>query len=391
MIKENEEQSIREYGNRKKRYKRRRNFIITTLLLALVIVGAVYIIKLYNRSYQSYEVQKTVDVPGENAAGYLSYGEAVVKYSKDGAVAIDKDGNLLWNVSYNMSDPIADTCGKYVVIADRGSNTINVLNGKGSAGSYSTAYDIIKVEVASQGVVAALMEEGEKNFITLYDLDGTDLGEIETTVSGEGYPLDISLSDDGKKLVTSFLTISNGTVIDKVSFYNYGEVGQNMTDRFVGGWAFDEGIIVPRVAFVNNDTVCIYKNDGFKIYSMEQIPSNTFEKELEGRIQSILYNDKYTGVVLEALEGTSKHLILYDLSGKKVLDKVLDFDYDNIFMTDEEIIMYGKSSCIVMKTNGKVKFRSTFEGNLEGFYPINNLDRYFLVNETKVSELLLKE
>lgn len=391
MAKDKEEQSLKEYGNRKKRHKRRRNFIITVLLLVLAVVGGIYVVKLVNRSYQSFEVVKSAEVAGENAGGYLNYGQAVVKYSKDGAVAIDKDGRTLWNVSYEMADPIADTCGKYVVIGDRGSDTVHIINEKGSVGSYSTVYDIMKVEVAKQGVVAAMMEEGEHNYISLFDSDGTNLGEIKTTVSGEGFPLDFSLSEDGKKLVTSYLSITEGKLVDKISFYNYGEVGQNMTDRFVGGWVFDEGILVPRVAFVNNDTVCVYKNSGFNIYSMDQIASEMVKKDLEGKILSIFYNEKYTGVVLESEDNSAKHLLLFDLSGKKVLDKALDYDYKEISMTDEEIIMHDNSSCIIMKMNGKVKFRGSFDGNIEAFYPINNLDRYFLVNEARISQILLKE
>ena len=89
MAKENEGQSIRDYGNRKKRIKRRRNIIISALFLVFAALGIAYLLSIYNRNYQSYEVLKTVETTGENAVGYLSYGDAIVKYSKDGAVAID--------------------------------------------------------------------------------------------------------------------------------------------------------------------------------------------------------------------------------------------------------------------------------------------------------------
>ncbi|MDD3173859.1 MAG: DUF5711 family protein [Herbinix sp.] len=391
MAKENENQVYKEYSNRRKRYKRRRNIMIISLLLLLAVVGVAYLINLYNRSYHDYKVMKTTEIKGENAVGYLSYGSSVIKYGKDGAVAYDKDANPLWNGSYEMSDPIADTCGKYVVIADKGNNSVHIYNEKGEVGSFATLYDIVKVEVAYQGVVAALMEEGDTNYIILYDSDGTKLDEAKNTVNNAGFPMDISLSDDGKKLVAIYLSVSEGDIVSNVVFYNFGDVGDNYTNQIVGGYIFDKGIVSPRAAFLNNDTVCVYKNNGFVIYSMKEKSKDVHEENLKGKIQSILYNKNYTGVVLESEDGTAKRLMLYNLTGKKVLDKTLDFDYKRIFMTDEEIIMYDDASCIIMKVNGKVKFKYTFEGNISDFYPINNLDRYYLINETKLSEIQISE
>jgi hypothetical protein len=389
MARENEEQSLRDYGNRKKRYKQTRRLIIITLLLAFAAAGVFYLVSLYNRDYENYEVLKTTDVTDENSIGYLSYEGAVVKYSKDGAVAIDNNGKLLWNGSYQMTDPIVDTCGKYVVVADRGGKSIHIFNGKGSAGMISTLYDIIKVEIASKGVVAVLTEDDERNHIYLYDVKGTELVDKKTTVSNEGYPIDISLSDDGEKLITSYMSVTEGELISTIAFFNYGEVGQSHTDGFVGGKEFAD-IIVPRVTFLNNDTACIFKEKGFVLYSIEEIPSIIMEQDLEGEIQSVLYNEDFAGFVLQK-ENSSRLLVLYDLKGKKVLEKALDFDYDKIFLTQEEIVMHNNLSCLVMKLNGKVKFKHTFDTNISAFYPVNNLDRYLLVEENRVSEILLKE
>jgi hypothetical protein len=391
MAKENEGQSLRDYGNRKKRYKRRRNFMIIISILIIAVVGIGYLYSIYNRNYQSYEVLKTTENVGENTAGYLSYGSSVVKYSKDGAIAYDKDSNLLWNGSYEMKDPIADTCGKYVVVADRGNKSIHIFNGKGAVGSITTLHNIIKVEVSSQGVVAVLMEEGETNSISLFDMDGTVLAEKITNVNEAGYPIDMALSNDGEKLVISYLAVTKGKLISTIAFFNFGEVGQNYTDRFVGGYEFEE-TVVPRVTFLDNDTVCAYKDTGFLIYTMKEIPTMIHEENLEdSTIQSVLYSSKYTGIVLESSDASPKKLLLYDLEGKKVLEKALDFDYEKVFLADEEIIMYDNVSCVIMKTNGKIKFRYTFDGNIGAFYPINDLDRYFLVNEANIAEIVLKE
>lgn len=399
MAREIEGQTLREYGNRKKRYRRIRKSVIGMLLVAIIVIGVFNLYLLYNRDYKSYEVIRSQTVTEANAAGYLGYNGGIVKYGKDGAVAFGKEGSLLWNGSYEMMDPIADTCGKYVVVADRGNKLIHIFNEKGFVSSIITLYDIIKVEIGDKGVVAVLMEEGDTSYLKLYYEDGTIvsdsneegvLSEIVKNIEEAGYPIDFSLSDDGKKLVVSFLSFTSGKLVSTIGFYNFGEVGQNFLDRFVGGFEAKE-VIIPKVAFLGNDIVCIFRENGYSLFSMLEKPELIQEEIFEQKIQSIIYNEQYIGFVLEGSDATGRQMLLYDRKGKKLLAQPLDFDYDTIVLSGEEIIMYNKQSCLIIKSNGKEKFRYTFDTDIEAIYPINHLDKYYFVNPAEVSEIMLVE
>ncbi len=391
MPNNDENRVLREYGKRKKRYKRRRNIIILTFLLLLVVVGGVYLFNLYNRNYKNFKVIKSTEMKGQNAVGYLSYGSTIIKYGKDGVQGYDKDGNCLWNSAYEMTDPVIDICGKYIVIADKGNKAIHIYDGKTEVGNFSTDYEIERVEVASQGVVAALMTQGDTSHIILYDKEGNIIAEKTKTLSETGLPLDIALSEDGTKLAVNCMVISKGELVSEIGFYNFGEVGKNYVNNFVGGFSFKPGILTPKVEFLNNDTACVFKDNGFVIYSVKELPKDVHEENLKGKIQSVFCNKNYTGMVLQSEDGLKKHLLLYDLEGKKVLDKIPDFEYKKIYMTEDEIILYSDTTCMVMKPDGKVKFKGTFDSNILAFYPINKFDRYFLANEAKLLDIQLSE
>ncbi len=392
MAREKDGESLRDYRNRKKRYQRRKIVLITLVMLILVAAGAIYLFMLYNRTYQSYEVIATTANTEENIAGYLEYEEGMVRFSKDGAVAFDKNGKLLWNGSYEMLDPIADTSGKYVVIADRGGKAIQIFNEKGQAGTLNMDYDITKVQIAAQGIVAVLMWDGETNFVKLFDREGTEHVAIKTVVQKDGYPMDIALSDDGRKLGVVLLSVNKGKVANKVGFYNFGEVGQSLSDRWAGGYLYDEeDYLVPRIVFLDNNTVCAYKDNGFILYSVPEKPEEIKEETFEQQIKSILHNEKYTGVVLEEDGDKASRLLLYDLKGNQVLDKKLTMDYNDIYISKDEIIMYDNLSIVIMKTSGRVKLESTFQSNISAIFPINYLDRYFLVNANEILDIKLVE
>lgn len=381
---------MRDYEGRKKRYRRNRVIIFSSLLLLIVIIGAIYVIRLFNRDYQEYEVMNSVDNTEENLGGYLEYKGAVVRFSKDGAVAVDNKGNLLWNGSYEMIDPVGDTCGEYVVIADRGNKQVQIFNKKGLAGSLTMNYPIVKAEIARQGVVAVLMIEGETSYIELYSKEGDLLGEKVTNITADGYPMDISLSDNGEKVAATYLSINKGEIINNILFLNYGEVGKNFTDRLAGALIYPSQI-VPKIAFLDNDTVCAFAENGLLLFTFEEIAEPAKEETIEGKIKSVLHNERYAGVVLQEDADKESKLILYDLKGNKVLDKELDFDYESIYLSGDEIILYNNLSCVIYKADGKEKFRYTFLTNISALYPINQLDRYIMVNPTEILEIQLVE
>jgi len=381
---------VRDYEERKRRHRKRRVIIFASLLVLIVIMGAIYLIRLFNRSYQNYQVMDRVTNTEEHLGGYLEYKDAVVRYSRDGAVAVDNKGNFLWNGSYEMAEPIADSCKDYVVIADKGGKRVHIFNREGLAGSLTMNHPIVKAEVAKQGVVAILMMEDDISYVEVWSKEGNLLGEKVTNMIKYGYPMDISLSDDGEKVAATYLNINKGEITNNILFLNYGETGKNFTDRTAGALIYNNAI-VPRITFLDNDTVCAFKEDGLLIFTMEEIAELAKEETVEGKIKSVLHNEKYTGFVLEENNESDLLLLLYDLKGNKVLDMKLDFEYESIYLSGDEIIMYDDLSCVIYKVDGNEKFRYTFTTNISALYPINHLDRYFFVNPQEIQEIQLVE
>ena len=45
---------------------------------------------------------------------------------------------------------------------------------------------------------------------------------MKSLLSGDGYPVDVSLSPGGTQWITSFMYLEDGMIKNKVVFYNFG-------------------------------------------------------------------------------------------------------------------------------------------------------------------------
>jgi hypothetical protein len=385
----------RRYEIEKKKYKRRLVIIIAVCIIAVVLVFAFILNSFFNKDYLGYKTITTIKRADSNTVQYLSYKGGLLKFSRDGAAAMNGTGEVVWNGSYDMNSPEADICGDYVVIADIGGKEAYVYNGKDSGTKIETVLPILQAQVADQGVVALLLQDTDSNTITIqYPYDSSNQTEkvnLPTNTSTDGFPIDISLSDDGQKLATSYLYINNGVKKNKVSFYNFGAAGQNKVNRLVGCKDYGQ-TLVPKIQFVNNNTVCVYGENFFSIFSNTDRPKQIYMKKFKKSIKSIFSNSSYVGFIFENYKSNNKYTVsVYDLKGKQVLNAPINYDYSKVSISGKEIIFYSDLECTIMRLNGNEKFHYMFDRNVEYFIPTNDFDKYFVINDTNIEKIRLTE
>lgn len=368
--------------------------------LFIIVMGAIgaffCIISYYqyaNGFYKSYKVIKEYKKADSSMVKYLSYHNKILKYSKDGASLLDSDGTAIWNGSYDMKNPKVSICGDYVAIADIGGKTVQVFNGKDSGTEIKVLNAIVEFDVGAQGVVAIAMENGDSNLINIYDpyQSGDMLRvEIPTTINNDGFPIDIALSHDGQKLVTGFLH-ADSVLENKITFYNFDEVGQNEINRQTGMVNLEETLI-SNILFLDNYHVCVYTENGFLLYSMKEKQEEIAKITFDEAIKSVMTSEKYIGVILEEYSGADKYRVLiYNLKGKKIFEQDLDFDYDMVQLTNADIIFSSELYCHMIRLNGKKKFEMVFDQPVSAVLPCDGNKRYYFISDYNVQEIQLKK
>lgn len=368
--------------------------IIVLVGLVAVVVGlGIFSYLFSNRCFASYEVNSTIDRSDSNNVDYLYYEGNMLKYSRSGISEIDNEGKSLWNGGYEMKQPQVDTCGDYVIVADIGGKEVHIYNGKDEGTSIETSLPIVRAKVASQGVVAVLLEDKDSNVLNIYNPYSTAetlLVEIPTNVSEEGYPLDFDISPDGKSVVTSHMVVKGSSVENKVSFYNFSKVGQDK-NTLVGGKSFGEETIA-KIEFVDEDEVILFSEKGYVVFQEMRQPEIKLEKKFDEEIKSIAFDKDYVAVVTEK-DGKQENqkLFLYNSKGNEKLQRNIPYEYADMKIYGEEIIFVGNRSCNILRFNGKDKFKHEFEQEIDALFPTSNREVYTLIDSSTIQQITLRK
>lgn len=371
----------------------RMKFLIILFAVIVVVIAALIVRKTINtREYAGYSVVSKVETSGANIADYVRFGTNVLKVTKDGASYIDNTGNTVWDCSYAMKMPHAVVCGDYAVVADLNGRDVYVFNKSGKISSQSMNYDISDVDVASQGVYVVVLTAEDGNYINAYDKDSNSIYDRKTTIEDSGYPLDISISEDGNKLFTSYISVDGTSVSNYIAAYNHDSVGQNENaDRLMGVFTFDDTIF-PLVDFVDNDTVVCFGGNKIVVYAMSEKPSEKAVIEVgDTEMLGVFANSRYVGYISEnAKDSDSKYTInIYGMDGKLEASTGFNNSFKNVYATEDELVIVGDFDCSIYYFNGSRKFTTVFHKNLINIVPDGNKLEYIVIfeNETEIIRL----
>lgn len=309
------------------------------------------------------EASKTVS--DSSFVKFAMFGDNMIKYTKDGASYIDASGKTIWTQSYEMKTPIINVNGDFAVIADQQGNEMYICSKEGCTGTAKTQLPITKAAVSARGVAAAVVEDSTASYIFYFKKDGESLGiNIKMLLSGDGYPVDIALSPDGKQIVMSIMYMKNGALKNKVAFYDFSEIGKNVNNRFIA--AFEEEFddkMVGRVRYLNDQTVCAFSDKGLTFISVKNVipDTNVIYVPVEEEIQSICYSDKYAAVIVDSTSGSPYRLDVYNTDGKQVTSIDFDYAYTGVLIDGDRLILYNEESCREYNLDGHEKFNGQFD------------------------------
>lgn len=363
--------------------------VLTAALIAAL--GAAIYISWKNRAYTESVITSAIPLTKVEGSVYRALGTSILTYSKDGANCMDAKGNVMWNQTYEMQNPIVDINGSVVAIGDYNGRTIYIMNETGSLGEITTNMPIRNFCVASNGVVAAILDDAAYTRINLFDTAGNILVNAETTMDKSGYPIDIAISPNGELFAISYFYLNGGSMKTSIAFHNFGAVGQNLSsDRFVSGYDY-QGTVVPFIRFMNSSTVFAVSDDRIMFFTGNQKPLSEMENLLNEEVQGIFYNEQYVGLVFLNTESEEKYRMdVYNTKGNIIANKYFDIEYQDIVFYQDNILIYNETEYSVNNINGVERFSDQFNDMVYLLAPTAKSNRFIMMTQDAMNILEMK-
>ena len=376
-----------------KKIRRHRRAILYRIIIGIAILIAVIVSAYYNYQkmvFTDYDVIGKITYAEASNARFLRVGDNVLRYSQDGASEFNIVSDMIWNETFEMQNPIVDTCGDYVAIGDYMGTTIYIYNSAGLQGSIDTSTPLKRFCVSGNGNVAVVLEDNEVTWVKLYDVNGTNIASDRTTMSKSGYPVCIDISEDGILLAVSYLFVDSGVLSTSVAYYNFGAVGQNEVDNLVSGYNYS-GTVVSLVNFINEDTSFAVGDNKFSIFNGSEKPECIFEKDIENEVLSVFHNENMIALVFEDEEGEHKfYAEVYDDKGNLVTTQGFDMDYSNMSLYKDLLVIYNSESCQIYNMAGLKKFDGKFNSSAVMIVPESSRSKYLVIYGDSMEEIKLK-
>lgn len=370
-----------------------RMFIVICIASIVVAVGIfILLVNGYiNKQYTGYEVIREVQRQDAGAEKYLCHNGSFIKYSKDGISGVDMSGKTLWTGSYEMGNPSVVMRGEYILVADIGGKDAVIYNGQHEATELSVDYEIKQADVSKQGLAALLLEDSSSDMINIYnpyDVSSKLLVKIPTNVD-DGYPVCMAISPDGTSVAASYICVSAGKVESRVVFYNFSDVGKN-SDCIVGARNYQKSLVTD-LHFLSDDQVVLFSDNGFYIWKGMKQPKQILYRKAKAQIKSVFYDTNNIGMVLESGNKTMPYRMdIYNLKGTKISSFGFSNEYNDMQLSDGEILFSSAKECGIFRKNGVLRFHAVIEEGVDYFFRGTKRNRYYLFNDSAIQEIKLK-
>jgi len=318
-------------------------------------------------------------------------GKNIVRSSKDGVTMMDTNGTTIWDKTFNMMNPKVIKENNYLAVADISARDLYLFDENGFVRDYNVGSPILMFDINENGIVAIIGQKNKGHVIELFDADGTKLIHRETFTENDGYPLAFDISEDGSKMVTSYLYVKGNSLVSNLTFFNFSDNGSDYAERVTGGFSIDE-TVVPEIRFLDNEHVAAVGDNGILFYKVNVIPEEIQKLEVPNEINKVNYTeDKLLVLYGRPIKNEDNYkdnsLVTYNKEGKSL--SVTEFDNEITRLIGNENKYYVESELFIREYyNGKINWESTVKGDVKDIMHLgNNTFLIVLQNEYEVVKL----
>ncbi len=313
-------------------------------LLAVLAGLFVNLVIIPNTTYRPYS-DLEFDTGGDYSQHALSDDNLLLNNS--GIKVVNNKGKDKWSLSKTLTNPSVDINGKYILLADLDGNcslTLYGNNGKELL-AYPINSEILSAKISKNGTAAAAVsEEGYKGAAVVFNRKGK---EVFKWNSGEGYIIDLDISDDGKYIAVAQMMSDGDEAYSKIHIISIK--GGNELGCFTCGGEIAAGICFDS----SGKVIAVARN---KVYGLSRHGELKYEIDLAGKSPEIYDVENGDRLVFLCRDSRGGSVVeIYNRNGKPVGEFSAGDNIKHMSCHKDTIVVSTSRNVLSISPRGRVK------------------------------------
>lgn len=346
------------------------SIIILIIIIVLVIVSSLYITNTsFRETMDKYVFRKSItennldyiEIDTENSPNIFAYDKYIVTLEKNTLTQYSQSGKKEGSLEIQVSDPIFDAEGKYLVVAEKNKQKIYLIYNDNIVWEKDIEGNISKINVNKNGYTSVIISGTTyKSVIAVYDKEGKELFKtyLSSTVA-----VDSSISEDNKYMSFGEVNTSGTLIQSSIKTVSIEKAKQTPSDSIINTYDAEQNDLIINIQYQDkNRLICMYNSsihiikDGKDevLVSLNEKDNNITFSDIELSSNAYRIIEKSAGLfksnsTVEIYNTTSKKQNIYNFNG--VAKKV--YSYGNIIAIDlgPEVLFINMNGWLIKKYN----------------------------------------
>ena len=328
--------SAQRMRERERKRDRLRSFLVVLAILSVMVSAA--LLYLNNYHFTTYSVDGELSLGAVGTSKLYRFANGNVVLGNDTVLYIE-DLDIVWSSLVNLEHPLFASEGAYFALADRGGYQLYICDQSGLLSSVRVSRKIRCIDISAAGVVAVSTESSDSSYVSYFDRFGTKISvEVKTVLDVSGYPVSLTVSPDGQKLLTVYYCVQNGIGESRLAVYDFKNGKQDksyVTASYEDFYNSDTYLVDCRF-FDDRHAVAVGDNE-LVFLDIQKASVERTTVELKEKTRSVLFTEKHVLLISES-DGRTVCRV-YDGNGKVESEFLCPSSYE-LIIADERFVLF---------------------------------------------------
>lgn len=246
--------------------------IILLLIIAIVVTFIVYCMnakfrKWADKNILQKEIEQgntvAIEFNGENNSNVYAFNKYIVILENKVLKIYNSLGTEEATITTDINNPIFDTAGKYLVIAERDGESIYLLEDEKMLWSTTIEGQISEVQINENGYVGIVISDmSYKNIVHIYNNEGKNLLK---TYFATNKVVDISISRNNQYLAIAEADMSGVLIQSSIKIIDIEKAKTEQGNSIINTYFATVGKLITNIEYQNKEKLlCVY-NDSISV------------------------------------------------------------------------------------------------------------------------------